>query len=85
MSTFLIQLIKNVQASLWSSLLIKQTLLIRVWWLRTRETNTEEEVKRRELSAHFLRLLLDERLGDCLLPLLRLGEGRAALMCLGGE
>lgn len=36
-------------------------------------------------SAHFLRLLLDERLGDCLLPLLRPGEDGAALMYLGGE
>lgn len=47
--------------------------------------NTEEEVKRLKLMAHFLRLLLDERLGDCLLPLLRLGEGGAALIYLGGE
>lgn len=47
--------------------------------------NTEEVVKRFKLSPHFLRLLPDERLGDCLLPLLRLGEGGAALIYLGGE
>lgn len=47
--------------------------------------NTEGEVKRLKLIAHFLRLLLDERLGDCLLSLLRLGEGGAALIYLGGE
>ncbi len=43
-------------------------------WKWTEKKNTEEEVKHLKLSPHFLRLLLDERLGDCLLPLLQEGK-----------
>lgn len=38
-------------------------MLITVWWLRNRKKN-------KNLLPQFLLLLLDVRLGDCLLPLL---------------
>lgn len=37
---------------------------------KSNQPEPNRENTRLELSPHFLRLLLDERLGDCLLPLL---------------
>lgn len=75
MGMFLIQLIKrNVQASLGSSLfkkhIVDNCVVAQKQWGK-KQKKTEEVVKRLRLSSHFLRLLLDERLGDCLLPLLQ--------------
>lgn len=42
---------------------LKKEMLITVWWLRNRKKN-------KNLLPQFLLRLLDERLGDCLLPLL---------------
>lgn len=66
-------------------LAVKSTFSRRQTGWRPTDKNTQEEVKRLKSSPHFLRLLLDERLGDGLLPLLRLGERGAALTYLGGE
>lgn len=44
---------------------LKKKMLITVWWLRNRKKK-----KDKNLFPQFLLLLLDERLGDCLLPLL---------------